>query len=361
MSDQAPQPDASTTPPAAVPAGYVPYGPPAKASKSSAMSKAGTSIMVSLFLVSLLANVYALLLFNQLFAGSERVLIEGDTGTDDRIAVVYVDGMITNETAAFVNRTLRQFAQGETMPRAIVMRIESGGGSVGASDRIWHDIKQFKAQHNVPVIASFGSVAASGGYYIAAPTDYIFCEATGVTGSIGVMAQVFTADGLLEKVGVTPEILVADGSPRKDVANDITRPWNEADREVVRDLLNNAHRRFVDVVAEGRTQLSRDQVVKLANGDIFTADEAVAAKLVDEVGYLESAIDYAASKAGFDPESEPTVTAIRPSSGGLLSAISGRTSAPSASFDLADGKRLRDTLVELTTPRLEYRWSALQP
>src|SRR5690606_2688533 len=112
----------------------------------------------------------------------------------------------------------------ENKPKALILRIDSGGGTVGASDRIWNELARFRQETEIPIVASFGSIAASGGYYIAAGADHIIAEPTCITGSIGVMANVMTFDRLLDKVGVTPEVLVAQGSPEKDVANNVFRP-----------------------------------------------------------------------------------------------------------------------------------------
>ena len=152
----------------------------------------------------------------------------------------------------------------------------------------------------MPVIASFGGVAASGGYYVAAGTDRIFIEPTGFTGSIGVIAQVPTLQEAMSKLGVEWVTLVADGSPKKDNANNLYRDWTEADREVLSRLIDDAYRRFTEVVVAGRPGLTEANVGAVADGSVYTGEAAVANGLVDAVGYLDDAVDSLAEELGVD-------------------------------------------------------------
>ena len=142
----------------------------------------------------------------------------------DRVVVVEITGMIDAANAEFARQAFYKLEQDK--PAAVVLRVESGGGGVTASDQIWHAIQSFRAAHpDVPFVASFGAVAASGGYYISAPADRIFCERTGITGSIGVLAQVPAAGGVIEKLGLEMNMVIADKSPNKDDANDFFVQW----------------------------------------------------------------------------------------------------------------------------------------
>ena len=153
-----------------------------------------------------------------------------------------IEGVISEETQSFVREALQSIEMNkEDMPRAIILRVDSPGGYVGPSDRILHDIENFKKKHpSIPIVASFGSVAASGGYYVSAACDYLMAEPTCTTGSIGVILHAFTFGKLMDNLGVEPKVVVADGSPKKDVANNPFRALNEADEAKLKALLNTS-------------------------------------------------------------------------------------------------------------------------
>jgi protease IV len=326
------------------------YGPPAKAPAGVA-SKVATSLIATLFVSSILLNIYFAIIVSQsvsLGPVVEQTLIEGVS--EKRIAVLPLIGVINDDTAVFVRSAMQ--AMEDDLPAALVLRVDSGGGTVGASDRIWHYIDTFRKTYpEVKVVASYGSYAASGGYYVSAMADEIYAEPTCVTGSIGVMGQLFTVGGLLDKIGVEPITLVATDSPDKDRANDITRPWTEQDRQVVQVLLDSAYNRFVEVVAQGRSAvLTEQQVRELATGRIFTAKEAHEAKLVDEIGYLDDAINRAAQLAGLPAGEKPRVT-IFGKHRSILDTLIGvsQTELPTFSTEQA-----RAALMDLGVPRLDY-------
>ena len=210
--------------------------------------------------------------------------------------------------------------------------------------------------------ASFGAVAASGGYYIAAGTDAIVCEPTGFTGSIGVIAQVPTLEGTMRILGVNWVTEVADGSPAKDHANNLYRTWDDADRAVLKNLINAAYDRFAEVVTQGRAPLDETNIADVATGAIYTADEALANGLVDQLGYLDDAIAEAETRAGLTP-GDAQVTVVRQPGGPLwLELLAEREVAPDTAraeaLDLANlsPQKLRSFLDDLTEVRLAYRW-----
>ena len=243
-----------------------------------------------------------------------------------------------------------------------MLRVNSGGGGVSASDEMLRQLKEFKNEHpDVPVVASFGPVAASGGYYVAAAADEILAERTTITGSIGVLGQVLTFEGTLAMLGVEPVVLTADGSPKKDIANNVFRDWNEQDRQALSNLLNHAYEVFVDVVYEGRTQalgqnaLTRDQVRDIASGETYTAEQATKIKLIDGVGYLSDAIDAAATRANVPSGVEPHVTRIgRPTPLKLINLLVRRSEGPRGGLPDSP-EELRRWVNELGQLQLEYR------
>jgi protease-4 len=330
---------------------YAPAPQPsaAKAGLGSALIRVATGLFVSLLLLSILLNFYLGIFFVSSFKGSD-VYLKGDE--KHRIAIIPVNGMIDDDTARTVRQSLQSLR--ENPPKALILRVDSGGGGVSASDRIWHELRKFKEEMKIPVVASFGSTAASGGYYISADADFIYVEPTTLTGSIGVIAQAFTVEGLLDKVGVKPEIIAATEATQKDILSPF-RSWTEKDRAELRVILDSAHVRFVDIVAQGRSKvLTREQVAALATGAPYTASQALENKLVDAEGYLDSAIAKAAELAQFPANAKPHVVVVAPPKGfSLLSLIGGQSSAPSAA-ELLDSQRIRKVAGELSMPQLEY-------
>jgi len=344
-----------SAPPPPPPAGYPPpyYAPPQGKPSGGVVSKVATSLIATVFVSSILLNVYfAIILSQQVSLGPvvEQTHQEGET--TERIVILPVMGVINDETSTFVSLAMR--ALEDDPPAAIVLRVNSGGGTVGASDRIWHQLDSFRAKHpKVKIVASYGSYAASGGYYISALADHIYAEPTCITGSIGVMGQLFTFEGLLEKIGVEPITMIASGSPNKDTANDITRAWNEQDREVVQVLLDSAYDRFLEVVVKGRASvLSEDEVKALATGKVYTANQALEVKLIDSIGYLDEAIEEAATLAGLQPDKvRVTILGAKPT---LMQAIMGvKTDLPTLSTE-----QVRSALLDLGVPRISYSITA---
>ncbi|MEM8783706.1 MAG: S49 family peptidase [Planctomycetota bacterium] len=341
------------------PPGYLPFGPPPK--QKGLFSKVGASLLVSLIVLSLLLNVYLAMIVYRITAGNEAVYQEGTTA--ERIVVVPVVGAIDDDMSRYVRGALRRLEQNP--PAAIVLRVESGGGGVTASDQIWHQLGTFRAAHpDVPIVASFGGIAASGGYYIAAGTDHIVCEPTGFTGSIGVIAQVPTLAGTMRMLGIDWVTQVAEGSPLKDEANNMFRHWDDDDRKVLAYLIDSAYDRFVHVVTSGRSQLDDTNIADVANGAIYTAADAMDNGLVDGLGYLADAIDEAASRASLPADQTPRVTVVKQPGEGLLALITGRRDANTdtphrlgpGGLDGLTPQRLRSFLQDFTQVELAYRW-----
>ncbi len=340
-----------SAPPPPPPPGYPPpyYAPPPAKAGSSVLHKVATSLMATIFISSIALNVYfAVIISQQVSMGPvvEQTYLDGTT--EKRIAILPIMGMINDESAAFVRQALQSID--ENPPAALVLRVNSGGGGVGASDRIWHQITKFQANHpDVKLVASFGSVAASGGYYVSAPADHIYAETTCITGSIGVMGQLFTVEGLLDKVGVEPVTMVASQSPNKDAANDITRTWTEQDKQVIQVLLDNAYERFLEVVVQGRSAvLTEAEARAVADGRVLTAQQAVDAKLIDDIGYLDDAVTKAADLAGLNPdEVRVTVLGAKPT---LMQAILGAE----VKLPTLDAEQVRNAVTELGMPRISY-------
>lgn len=181
-----------------------------------------------------------------------------------------------------------QKAEKDRTVSGLIIRMNSPGGTVTASDIIYHEILAFKKRTNIRVTACITGLGTSGAYYIASAADEIMANPTTVTGSIGVIAMRFDVHDLLHKIGVGTETVKS--GDKKDLWSPF-RPSTPQETEIMQRIINHLYNRFVDVVAAGRKDvLSRAEILKLADGRIYTADQALEAKLIDRIGYMEDAI-----------------------------------------------------------------------
>jgi protease IV len=207
-----------------------------------------------------------------------------------KVAVVELEGLIA-ETDDLV-RELRQHRDNPSI-KAVVIRINSPGGVVGPTQEVYDAIRHVR-EAGKPVVASLGAVAASGGYYIAVAADQIYANPGSLTGSIGVIMQLANVDSLMKKVGV--EYVVVKAGAFKDIGN-ISRPMTPEERRVLQTLLDDVHGQFIDAVAAGR-KLSREEVLRFADGRVFSGAQAKELRMVDALGGLEDAVQAAARLAG---------------------------------------------------------------
>lgn len=225
-----------------------------------------------------------------------------DLSSGDRIAVIRVEGVIIDSQVTVGE--LKRFSENPSV-KAIVLRIDSPGGGVVPSQEIYDAVRQVRSKTSKTVIASMGNVAASGGYYIAAATDRIVANPGTLTGSIGVIMETANVEGLLQKIGV--EGVVIKSGKFKDVGSPL-RKMSEEERGLMQAVMDDVHKQFIEAVAEGRAmELAEAQA--LADGRIFTGRQAKEAKLVDELGNLDDAIQLAADAVGI--EGEPKIVEPR--------------------------------------------------
>ena len=276
--------------------------------------------------------------------GKAKVLlleISGVISSQDGDGLVPTPSLIAN-----VKEQLTRAAQDEAV-KAIVLRINTPGGTVTASDIIHHELKTFKASRKIPIVASIMDVGASGGYYIAAAADTVLAHPSSVTGSIGVIMLTINARGLLEKVGL--EATAVTSGPRKDMGSPF-RVMTTEERAIFQGLIDSFYQRFLSVVQEGRPLLQMDQIKKLADGRIYTGDQAKAAGLVDEIGYLEDAVELAKKKAGLTEAR--VVTYKRP--GEYSNNVYSKLVAPSPLASLGNLDLM--SFVRGGTPQFMYLW-----
>lgn len=215
-------------------------------------------------------------------------LFFGDGLGKDKVAVVTVKGIITDSKSV-----IEQLHDAEKSSdiKAIVIRVNSPGGGVAASQEIYREVSKIKEKK---VVVSMGSVAASGGYYIACGVEKIYANPGTLTGSIGVLMEFANFEEILGKIGVKG--YVVKSGEYKDIGSPL-RPMSDSEKELLQGVIDNTYKQFVGVVAKGR-KLPYDYVKGLADGRIFTGEQAKDLKLVDELGNLEDAIDGVADMAG---------------------------------------------------------------
>ncbi|MGH7374163.1 MAG: signal peptide peptidase SppA [Candidatus Rokuibacteriota bacterium] len=187
-----------------------------------------------------------------------------------------------------------QKAEKDDRVRALIVRINSPGGTITASDVLYHELLAFKERRKVPVIAAIMDVGASGGYYAALAADTIVANPTTVTGSIGVVMVTVNAQGLLEKIGVAP--LAIKSGPMKDAGSPF-RSLTEPERAVFQSIIDEMYGRFVGLIVKAR-KLPEDRVRAAADGRVYTAEQALRLGLVDRIGYLEDVVALAKERAG---------------------------------------------------------------
>ncbi|UCG13716.1 MAG: signal peptide peptidase SppA [Deltaproteobacteria bacterium] len=179
--------------------------------------------------------------------------------------------------------------------KAVVLRINSPGGTVSASDLLHHELEQFKRQRKVKMVACFLGLATSGGYYVATAADHIVAQPTSLTGSIGTIAFKFNVQGLMDKVGVEEETIKS--GDKKDIWSPF-RPATTEERKILQELIEDYQLEFLKVVRAGRRELTEDDLAILSDGRVFTGTQALKLNLVDELGYLSDAVEWARKAAG---------------------------------------------------------------
>ena len=268
-------------------------------------------------------------------------------GLGDAVAVIRLDGNIVSGSGDYLSlpgitpelaTDLLEQADAPAI-KAIVVRINSSGGSVVASDEIYHALLDFEK----PVVIWMGEMAASGGYYIACGGDYVFAHPDTLTGSIGVISQFLNAEELMDKVGVNAVVITS--GPRKDVGSPF-REMTEEEQALWAGIIDQVYDRFVAVVAQAR-DLPLEDVRELADGRVYTGQQALELGLVDELGRPDAAIAKAAELGGI--EGEPQVIELKPTTSffdTLLYSFQPRSALPA----------LEEILNWAGAPALEFRF-----
>ena len=269
------------------------------------------------------------------------------TGFGDAVAIVRVEGVIfsgddvtAGAPSGVIIRELKK-AAADSAVKAIVLRVDSPGGTVTGSAQIHEAILELEK----PVVASMGATAASGGYYVSAPTDHIIARPDTTTGSIGVIYTLFNAEELMDELGI--EVTTITSGPNKDIGSF----WDDLtpeQREIFESLVDESYDQFVEIVADGRANLDAEEVRELADGRIYSGRQALANGLVDELGNLDDAIAKAGELGGISGEPRVVEYERLPDFSTLFGGFSGRLTQ-------SESDRLLEIIESFTTPSLQYR------
>lgn len=258
------------------------------------------------FLIGGLYFLLFLFLFFLFTFWTTRLIRGGDGGwrSGDRIALIRIEGVIADSKEAV--EELRRYRDDDSI-KAILLRIDSPGGAVVPSQEIYDEVKRIRTAGKKKIVTSMGTVAASGGYYIAAASEKIIANPGTLTGSIGVIMELVNVEGLLQKIGV--EGVVIKSGENKDVGSPF-RKMTEKERALLQHVMDDVHAQFIEAVAEGRS-LKVETVRTFADGRIFTGRQAKEIGLVDELGTLQDAIKRTAELAGIQGEPQTVETQKR--------------------------------------------------
>jgi protease IV len=336
------------------------YYPPPPRERSFARAIFMT-LATSIFGLSIAINAY-ILLFTGLMSGGGRTgatqntIVSGDE--TQTVAVIRLNGVIMGEQAEKFRRHIGLAAHNADV-KALVIEVDSPGGSVTASDEIYQCILDFKNHKpGVKVVVAQGSLAASGGYYVSCAADHVIAQPTTITGNIGVLLPRYNFHKLAEKWGIEEQTTVSSGATFKN-SGSMLQPETAADKQYWQGLADEMFDRFKQIVKDGRGTKLVGSIDEIANGKAYTASEAKKLGLIDDIGYASDAYDKAAALAGLtnkhvvryqDPPSFLDVFAAESKLGGMKGAAGGvQINGVNVNVDAA-------LLHEVTTPRLMYLW-----
>lgn len=267
----------------------------------------------------------------------------------DKIAVINVTGTIF-EGDGFVKKQINRVRNDQNI-KGIVLRINSPGGTITGSDYLYHHLQKLRDEKDLPLVVSMGALAASGGYYIAMAVgdqeQSIFAEPTTTTGSIGVIIPHYDLTGLMERFDIRNDSIVSH--PRKQLLS-MTIETDPEDRAILQKYVDTSFHRFKEIVKSGRPKFRDDpaRLDQLATGEIFTAEQAKESGLIDEIGFVEEAIDRAIELAQLDEDDVRVITYTRPV-----------TLAGALGIAQSKDQTLAAELANLAVPQAYYLWSSL--
>ncbi|MBN1588608.1 MAG: signal peptide peptidase SppA [Pirellulales bacterium] len=263
----------------------------------------------------------------------------------DKVAIITLKGVIVSGEG-HMKRQIDQALEDKKV-KAVVLRVDSPGGTVSGSDYIYHYMRRMAEERGIPIVVSMSSIAASGGYYVSmavgSTPDSIFAEPTTWTGSIGVKIPHYDLSKLLADWGIKEDTIA---SHHLKTMGSFAKPMSEEERKIFQGLVDDSFDRFKQIIRDGRPEFAKnpEALDKLATGQVYTADQALENGLVDKIGFVEDAVDRAIELAGLDGQKVRVVKYKREPT--LASILTGSESR-STQLDLA-------SLFDVTTPRAYY-------
>ncbi|WP_155318466.1 signal peptide peptidase SppA [Desulfosarcina alkanivorans] len=270
----------------------------------------------------------------------QEVILDGTA--DDKILVIPITGVISDAPKSRIMRTMPgmvqevvshlRLAETDDRVKAVLLKIDTPGGTTTASDILYHEIVSFKQRTGKKVVVCMMNLATSGGYYVSLPADVIMAHPTTVTGSVGVILMRPEVSGFMEKIGIG--VQVNKSGENKDMGSPF-RPTTPEEENLLQELADALGRRFVDLVRQHRG-LDGQRLAAVADARVFLADAAVSAGLVDKIGYLSDAVDEAKSIAALDADARVVVyrRTHYPDDNLYNTLTSGARSAPTPLMDL---------------------------
>ena len=353
-----PHPEGMPPPQSAVssqgaPPGAIYYCPPPPPPRRSFLGKlfltfflfvVGGSFFLNLILLAVSAGV--------LGDGTVRVqekFVSHAKGAVDKVVILPIEGVILESEDGFVKRAIDTAMKDEHV-RAVVLRVDSPGGSVSGSDYLYHHLRKLVDEKKIPIVVSMGSIAASGGYYVSMAVGHesntIFAEPTCFTGSIGVIIPHYNVAGFMEEHGLADDSIA---SHKLKEMGSITKPMTPDEKRIFEALIKDSFDQFKKVICSGRLRFEKDpeKLNILATGQIFTAQQAVKddVGLIDSIGFLENAVDRAIELAHVDGNKVKVVRYKQEAS--LGSILMGGQASKSHPLDLK-------ALLEMTTPKAYF-------
>ena len=302
----------------------------------------GGSFLLNLVLLSVSASL--------LGDGSPRVqekFVSHDKTAEDKVVILPIEGIILEAEDGFVKRAI-DTAMKDDHVKAVVLRVDSPGGSVSGSDYLYHHLRKLAETKKIPIVVSMGSMAASGGYYVSMAVGHepktIFAEPTCFTGSIGVIMPHYNVAGFMEEHGLVDDSIASNKLKEMGA---ITKPITPEEKKIFEALIKDSFDQFKRVVRSGRAEFDKEpaKLDALATGQVYTAQQALGNRLIDQIGFLETAVDRAIELAHLD-SNKVKVVRYKPEVGFSTILMGGQ----SRTSELTELK----VLLEMTTPRAYY-------
>lgn len=349
LSEGAPPPQPAFTP-QLTPSG-IPYYYPPSPPRRGFWGKLFLTIFVlavggSFFLNLILLAVSASLLGD----GTPRVqekFVSHDKNAEDKVVILPIEGIILESEDGFIKRAIDTAMKDEHV-KAVVLRVDSPGGSVSGSDYIYHHLRELAETKKIPIVVSMGSIAASGGYYVSMAVGHesktIFAEPTCFTGSIGVIIPHYNIAGFMREHGLADDSIASHDLKKM---GSITKAMTSDEKDIFEALVKDSFNQFKEVIHSGRSEFEKnpEKLNALATGQIYSAAVAKEKGLIDDIGYLEKAVNRAIELAQLDGKKFKVVRYKQEA--GLSSILLGGQSGKSESLDLK-------ALLEMTTPKAYY-------